>query len=264
MFSNEVLEQVSKIEDMEIQLTKFNSKRALSNIDKKIEVMKIGNCSLIYEPNSTNSIYYNRIKGFGMNDIDKLEQIMEVYREQNIIPCFDMTPNNINSEVSTALFNHGYTVREQLAFMQLIPKTFECFKKEIDIVEVTRENAEDFLNIVIESNGGMDIDESVIKRKAPFFYKPNFYNFISFVGEKVAGIGSLFINNKEGYIANDYTFEEFRGMGSQKALLMYRLNKAKELGLETIYTDVEFGSISHNNMKKLGFETVFVNSYWIK
>ena len=110
MSNNKVLEHVSRIEEMEIQLTTFNSRRALSKVDKKLEVKKIGDCSLIYEPNSPNSIYYNRVKGFGMKDIDKLEQILDIYMEQNIIPCFDMTPNNINGEVSTALFNHGYTV----------------------------------------------------------------------------------------------------------------------------------------------------------
>jgi hypothetical protein len=104
-----------------------------------------------------------------MKDIDKLEQILDIYMEQNIIPCFDMTPNNINGEVSTALFDHGYAVFEQLAFMQLIPEVYKEFKKEIDIVEVTQENAEEFVNIVIESNGGMDIDASVINRKAPYF-----------------------------------------------------------------------------------------------
>lgn len=210
MSNNKVLEHVSRIEEMEIQLTTFNSRRALSKVDKKLEVKKIGDCSLIYEPNSPNSIYYNRVKGFGMKDIDKLEQILDIYMEQNIIPCFDMTPNNINGEVSTALFDHGYAVFEQLAFMQLITEVYKEFKKEIDIVEVTQENAEEFVNIVIESNGGMDIDASVINRKAPYFYKPNFLNFISYNGGKVAGIGSIFINGKEGYIANDYTFDDFR------------------------------------------------------
>ena len=56
----------------------------------------------------------------------------------------------------------------------------------------------------------MDIDASVINRKAPYFYKPNFLNFISYNGGKVAGIGSIFINGKEGYIANNYTFDDFR------------------------------------------------------
>jgi hypothetical protein len=32
--------------------------------DKKLELRKIGNCSLIWDTNSPNSIYYNRIKGF--------------------------------------------------------------------------------------------------------------------------------------------------------------------------------------------------------
>ena len=74
MSNNKVLEHVSRIEEMEIQLTTFNSRRALSKVDKKLEVKKIGDCSLIYEPNSPNSIYYNRVKGFGMKDIDKLEK----------------------------------------------------------------------------------------------------------------------------------------------------------------------------------------------
>ncbi|WP_188455705.1 GNAT family N-acetyltransferase [Virgibacillus oceani] len=264
MRSNKILEQVSKIEDMEIQLTAFNSKRALSSIDKQLEVKKIGDCRLIYEPNSPSSIYYNRVKGFGLKDIDKLEQILDIYTEQNINPCFDTTPNNINEEVAMALVNHGYKVAKQVAFMQLIPRSYEDFITEMDIVEVTEENAEQFINIVIESNDGMDIDASVIERKAPYFYKPNFCNVISYIKEKVASMGSLFIEGNEGYIANDYTFEDFRGMGSQKALLMYRINKAKELGLEKLYTDVEFGSISHNNMQKLGFETVYINSYWMK
>ncbi|HYE84694.1 MAG TPA: hypothetical protein VEG39_21335 [Clostridia bacterium] len=40
------------------------------------------------------------------------------------------------------------------------------------------------------------------------------------MGGKVAGIGSR-------YIANDYTYEQFRKRGSQKALLAHRIKKLK-------------------------------------
>jgi hypothetical protein len=264
MSKNHLLEQVCKIEKLELELTVFNSKRALSNIDKKLEVKKIGNSNLLLDVNSRGSAYYNRVKWFGSKDLDKLGQILDVYYEQDITPCFDMTPNNINEEVSAALSKNGFVNSEQLVFMQLIPESYVDLKKEIKIVEVTQENAEEFVNIVIRSNGRMDIVENVIERKKQYFYRPNFHNYISYIGNEVAGIGSLFISGKEGYIANDYTFAQFRGNGNQKNLLKYRINKAKELGLEKLYTDVEFGSISHNNMEKIGFKTVFINSFWMK
>lgn len=264
MIKNNLLNEVRKIEEIELELTIFNSKRALSKTDKKLELRKIGDCSLLYDINSPSSIYYNRIKGFGIKDLDKLNEILDVYSEQNIIPCFDITPNNMNEEVSQALFNYGYSNFEQLVFMQLIPEINENIKNKTKIVEVTAENAEEFVNIVIRSNGGMDIDQKVIEKKKEYFYKPNFHNYISYLGGEVAGMGSLFISGQEGYIANDFTFEKFRGKGIQKSLLIHRINKAKELGLEKLYTDVEFGSISHNNMETLGLKTVFINSFWNK
>lgn len=170
----------------------------------------------------------------------------------------------MNEEVSQALFNYGYSYFDQLVFMQLIPEINQNLKNKTKIVEVTAENAEEFVNIVIRSNGGMDIDQKVIEKKKKYFYKPNFHNYIFYLEGEAAGMGSLFISGKEGYTANDFTFEKFRGKGIQKSLLIHRINKAKELGLEKLYSDVEFGSISHNNMETLGFKTVFINSFWKK
>ncbi|HZK86025.1 MAG TPA: GNAT family N-acetyltransferase [Desulfosporosinus sp.] len=264
MCQNDLLEQVYKIGEMELELTRFNAKRAFGKIDRNLELKKIGNCTLLFETTSPNSIYFNRIRGFGMKDLDKLEYILDLYNKKNIIPCFDMAPNNINKEVALALFKHGFGTSEQLVFMQLMPEIYDDLIKTIKIVEVTKKNAGEFVKIVMRSNGNMEIDEKIIARKKPYFYKPCFHNYICYIGNEVAGIGSLFISGKEGYIANDYTVERFRGNGIQKKLLMYRINIAKELGLEKLYTDVEFGSISHNNMEKLGFKTVFINSFWTK
>ena len=264
MTNNTVLEQIRKIEELELRLAMFNSKRALSNVEKQLEVTKIGDCTLISEPNSPNSIYYNRVKGFGRDDLDKLDEILNLYNKQNINPSFDMTPNNMNEEVCLALFNHGYSVGVQLTFMEKIPLNFEDFNEDITIVQVTEENAEEFVRIVIQSSEGMVVDDSTITRKKEYFYSPNFQNFIAYIGGSVAGIGSLFISGEEGYIGNGFTFEKYRNKGIQKELLKCRVNKAKQLGLTKLYTDVEFGSISHNNMSKLGFETVYINSFWMK
>lgn len=264
MLKCNLLDQVCKIEEMELHLTMFNSKRALAPVDKNLQVKDIGRCKLIFDSNSLQSIYYNRVKGFGINDIDNLDQILNFYNEKGIVPCFDMTPNNINEKVSMALSSKGFINSEQLAFLRLADDVDINPKQDIKIVKVDKENAEEFVDIVVSTSGITNIDKEVIQRKKHYFYNPNFHNYIAYIGDKVAAIGSLFINDNEGYIANDYTFEEFRGMGCQTALLLYRIKEAKEKNLVNIYTDVEFGSISHNNMEKLGFKTVFINSFWTK
>jgi hypothetical protein len=57
MTNNRLLEQVSKVEQIELELTIFNAKRALSKIDKNLKVRQIGNSTLLIETNSPKSPY---------------------------------------------------------------------------------------------------------------------------------------------------------------------------------------------------------------
>ena len=250
------------IEELELELTIFNSKRALSSIEKLLEVKKIGATTLLLDTKSPNSIYYNRIKGFSMDDIPNLDQILDTYSKHDIVPCFDLSPCNLNGEVAQAFAKRGYVNMEQLAFMQLTLHQRIKTETSIPIVKVTVENAREYVQTIISSNGGMDIDDEVIERKKHYFLQPNFHNYMAYHCDEVAGIGSLFVSSDQAYIANDYTFEQFRGKGVQKGLITERIKEALGLGISRIFTDVEFGSISHGNMEKLGFKTVFLNSFW--
>jgi GNAT superfamily N-acetyltransferase len=258
-----ILNAVEKIGKIELELTVFNSKRALSANEKRLESFYIGNSVLVRDTASPRSIYYNRIKGFSSSDLDKLGRILEVYDEVQITPCFDMTPDSLNYDVAKALNSKGYFSAEQLAFLQISADAITQNFNPIKMVQVTEEHAEQFIELIGMSNGTV-YEDSLIKQKSDYFHLPNFKNYIAFIGDNPAGIGSLFISGNEGYIANDFTFPEFRGKGIQTALINHRLHEAKKLGLEKIYTDVEFGSISHNNMAKIGFQLVYVNSFWMK
>lgn len=262
MSKDDLIKQVERIEIIERELTVFNAKRALSAVDKNLEVKQMGQCTLLIDSNSPNSIYYNRVKGLGTNDLDKLDEILEVYTEKNLTPCIDMTPNHANEEVAKALANRGFVSTEHLAFLHIGAGGYEARSHDLKIVNVTRENVDDLMEIIRSSMGG--VEQEIVDKKKAYFYQPNFQNYIAYIGDEAAGMGSLFISGDSGYIANDYTFPQFRGKGCQTALVNHRINVAKELGLEDIYTDVEFGSTSHNNMLRIGFQTVFLNSFWIK
>ncbi|KAB2400115.1 MULTISPECIES: GNAT family N-acetyltransferase [Bacillus cereus group] len=262
-FKQNVLLEVDNINEMELALTAFNSKRALSLVDKNLKVKKVGDCTILIDSKSPSSIYYNRIKGFGINDIDKIDEILDIYDSEQITPCFDMIPNNINIEVAQILMNKGFYCAEQLLFLEIEPHFDNYENGEIELVKVTGENVVEFLRLIALSNE-MELEKELVKRKAEYFFQPNFQNYIAYIGEEAIGMGSLFIRGEKGYIANDFTFPSHRGKGVQKALLHHRIQAAKEMGLTKIYTDVEFGSASHNNMLKIGFQAIFLNSFWMK
>jgi GNAT superfamily N-acetyltransferase len=254
---------VNQIEKIEMELTAFNSKRALASVEKKLEIIQVGDSQLLKDKVSPHSIYYNRVKGFSTTDLDKLDQIIQIYEQDQITPCFDLAPNLINHDVARALAKKGYFSAEQLAFLQIPPSEMKLASHECKIVQVTEENAEEFINLIGLSTG-QTYEAEVMKQKSEYFYSPNFKNFIAYIGGQPAAMGSLFICENEGYIANDYTFPDFRGKGLQTALIQHRLEVAKEMDLEMVYTDVEFGTTSHNNMVKIGFQLVYINSFWMR
>lgn len=258
-----VMLEVERISELELALTAFNSKRALYLDETNLKITKLGACTLLIDSNSPGSIYYNRIKGFGKNDINKIDEILALYFSERIIPCFDLTPNNINMEVAQVLMNRGFFCFEQLAFLEIEPHFTKCEIEDVEIVRVTENNVEEFLNLISLSTG-KEIKKQLVQKRAKYYFQPNFQNYIAYIGEKAVGMGSLFIKGDDGYIANDFTFPSYRGKGVQKALLQFRIQVSKERGLNKLYTDVEFGSISHENMLKLGFKLIFINSFWMK
>ena len=233
--------EVARINDMELALTRFNSERALSIVDKNLQTKQVGDCTLLIDPASPGSIYYNRIKGFGMNDLNRLDEMLEIYNAEQLTPCFDMRPDQLNMEVAQALTGKGFYCAEQLVFMEMQPQVGEYVSGDIHLVKVTGDTVREFLHLIAESNG-MTLDQEIMERKAPYFIRPDFHNYIAYIDKEAIGMGSLFLRGEEGYLANDFTFPSHRGKGAQKALIHHRIQTAKEMGLKRLYTDVEFGT----------------------
>jgi hypothetical protein len=253
---------VEQIEKIELELTKLNASRSLVPVERQLEVFQMGNPILLRDQTDPASSYYNRIKGFGPQDLPDLDKLLSHYKNGD--PCFDMTPNHMTEEVTRALSEKGFIPVEQLVFMFTDPSNGLELTSTFQIERVTERSAEEFIQWIALSKDGMDINEEMIARAKAYFYNPNFLNYMLRVDGSPAAMGSLFLNGQEGYIANDYTFKSFRGRGCQLALLRHRLSDALKLGVKTVYTDVEFGSVSHGNMEKVGFKTAYLNTFWIK
>lgn len=223
----------------------------------------MGHSLLLKESADPASPYYNRIKGFGPSELDRLDEYLHLYPGNR--PCLDMTPDHMKEEVAAALCSRGYVPAEQLVFLAKDLRGVPM-KEESDflIEQVTEHSAEEYVQWIGWSNGEEEIDRQRVDRVKEYFYRPDFVNLMIRVEHRPAAMGSLFFSGADAYLANDYTFPGFRGQGCQSALIRHRLAAAARQGAEMVFTDVEFGSASHRNMLKAGFQTVFLNTFWFR
>lgn len=274
--SHPVLGDVERMIHLETELTKFNNERSLYLAESRLAVTQIGGTTLLSDELSPQSSYYNRVIGFGPADLDRLSEILGIYAAAGIDPCFDMSPDRQTGEVAEALAAQGFVPRLQLAFLKnerngedLGRELAEGFAPHAEL-EISRisdeEEALSFIRLIERSRGGdfPALDEAIVQRKSRYFYRKDFQNFVVFIGGEPAGMGSMFIRGDTGYLANDFTFPDYRRLGVQTALIRHRLQTAAALGLKRVYTDVEFASASHSNMVKGGFELVYLNAFWMK
>ncbi len=271
-----VLGDVERMINLERELTQFNHERSLYLAESRLTVTQTGETTLLTDELSPQSSYYNRVIGFGPSDLEQLSEILEHYAAAGIDPCFDMSPDRQTSEVAEALAMQGFIPRLQLAFLK-----HERFGEDLEVgqtgrppsraeIEISRVSDEheavSFIRLIELSRGGdgTELDEVRVQSKSRYFYRDDFQNFVAYVGGEPAGMGSLFIRDDTGYLANDFTFPDHRSRGVQTALIHHRLRMASERGLNRVYTDVEFATASHGNMLKCGFELVYMNSFWMK
>jgi GNAT superfamily N-acetyltransferase len=257
------LETQRAIERMELELAKWNAVRSLTPLERDVEALELGGCILLRDRTDADSMYYNRVKGFGPEDAARLGELLAMYPESDTAPVFDMTPDRTTPETSRALADAGFLPAEQLAFLAAEPSE-TADDEGFDIRLVGEEDVETFVRWIVASSPGHVVDEATVHRTKGYFARPHFRNYRIEIDGAPAAMASMFLRGDEAYLANDYTFEAFRGRGCQSALIRRRLADAARLGAKAVYTDVEFGSGSHANMERAGFRPAFVNTFWCR
>lgn len=108
----------------------------------------------------------------------------------------------------------------------------------------------------IARTSGKPVDPAIVRAKVGFYCTRNFRCTIARLDGEVAGLATLFIHERAGWIANAYTFPKYRNRGVHSELLRYRIEDARGLGLAFAFTDAEPGSVSARNIIRSGFRIV--------
>ncbi len=102
------------------------------------------------------------------------------------------------------------------------------------VVRIGREHALDFARIAA---AGFELSDATIPVLAAMVGLPGWYHFMSFHGDRPAGVGAMRVGKGVAWLDWGATHPELRGQGSQSALLAERVRTAIELGCRNLYSE---------------------------
>ena len=91
---------------------------------------------------------------------------------------------------------------------------------------------------------------------------PGFHCFVAEVNAVPIGVGVLHLAGTTALVDGAATLPPYRGRGAQTALLVARLHYARDQGCTYAVSRTERGSISQQNMAKLGLRVVTHSTAW--
>jgi GNAT superfamily N-acetyltransferase len=132
------------------------------------------------------------------------------------------------------------------------------------IAEIGPEHGSEFGRLLAEAYGMSPVE--AVAAAVPG--RPGFSCWLALAGHEPAAAAALYVEGGAAYLGLAGTAAEHRGKGAQSALLAVRVERARELGCDAVYTETGEQlpgrpSASYRNIVRAGFEELYVLANWI-
>jgi GNAT superfamily N-acetyltransferase len=211
------------------------------------------------------SILINRALGLGTEVPGSAGTIVEVletyrrhgYRRYGVSNYFlHVYEDDLSAEAKAAIEDAGMVRRRGWMKFRRDASPAEAVETALR-VEVAKdaEAADHFGRIVC---GAFDMSDAAIPMMAGLVDDPRWHLFVSYDGDAPAGAGGLFVDGGQAWLEWGATDEAFRRRGSQGAIMAARIDLARELGCENLFTETGEAvegdpQHSYGNIQKSGF-----------
>lgn len=241
--------------DLDVEFTRFNNQRSL-RFASEIQEQQFGNAVGFIDRKRPDDNYYNRVIGLRDSDSEALDAITGWYSANEVACTISLPPQHQTNALLSSLQEKGFRyIGSDWNFCHPLISFENEPLAEIEIHRVTQENFDSFLAHLEDT--GVKVDAFVAERVKPCYLGEEFSNYLALIdGEPVAS-GSLYVFQGIGWLSNAITLPKFRNRGCQTALLRARIERAAHLQCESLFTDTLFGSASHRNVLRAGFELAY-------
>ena len=239
---------------------------------RKIGLMRLTvNSSLISVARNLpdSAIVVNRVLGLGLSapaSREEIKTIISTYSDNQVDQYFvQLHPDANPAEISEWMRYEGLKPDGGWQKFSRDPVKVEDRLTNLTVREIGAEYGPAFGEIICSA---FDLGDKAIPWLAKLPGRENWHIFMSFDGDKPAGVGALFTKNGFGWTDYGATSPEFRRRGSQGAVMAARLNRAIELGCQKIFTCTGVSvpgdpQHSYSNILKAGFKEDYVRKNYV-
>lgn len=249
-------DEIRRIVAVDAKFTEYNSRRALRLRESEFEKRRFGG-AIALRDRTRGAGYYNRVLGFGPEEMAHLDDIRAFYHEVGLVATLSLTPDKIDEIVLNRLRRRRFSLRDVGYFF-----TAPCSTTHGDPPTMAIRRAGPADMDVVAALWGQDyavpLSDAVIERRAAAQWVPEFTIYLALVEGQVAAMASTYVADGIAWLGNANTFHRFRRRGCQRALIEHRIRAAAELGCDLAVVDAAFGTTSHRNIERAGMRLAFV------
>jgi hypothetical protein len=208
--------------------------------------------------------YFNRILIFSPPEAEHLSSILDAFNAKSAEAMIDISPSALSAAVSQVLSSRGFAQTDfhPIFARRIANWTFTSLPLKTRVVS-TQDDLKVFQELYVQgweaSPGFADTMKKFIEK---WIYYPGWRLFLALDGNEPISTAVLFVHDGVAYLADAATPAAFRGRGGQTSLLAARVEQARELGCDMIFSRADFGSISHKNMEKAGLPMAYTRAVW--
>jgi hypothetical protein len=250
-------ELIREIDACDVSFAEYNTVRALRLEDGQFEKKRFGGAWALRD-RTRDSAYYNRVVGFCERDADRLDELIEYHAEVGKDCAISLTPDAANKGLLARLGEAGFRLLEVTCLFTR--RSAEDVQADFPGIAIRRARERD-LRLVFDlwsSSFDTPVGSEVRELRAAAQMVPEFPIYVASIGGEDVAMASMYLGRHVAWLGNANTRTERRRSGCQSALLRHRVAEAARMGRDWVVTDAEFGSTSHRNALRAGFELAYV------
>lgn len=214
----------------------------------------------------------NRVIGLGMaketipEDIDNIISFFRNVRTKRFF--IQVSPNIIQNDLKEILEEKGFWYYNNWAKLwRKADAPLPEVNSELEVTRVRQLQAEVYGQIICDS---FDWKEPrMVPWLAASIGKPGYQHYFALHQGKPVAAAALHISGEYASMALAGTLRGYRGLGAQSLLLKTRIIEAQRKGCQFIISETaedkpERPVTSYHNMKRFGFENVYLRENWIR
>jgi GNAT superfamily N-acetyltransferase len=215
------------------------------------------------------SAVYSRVLGLGVEEPatpELVDAVLAELRRLGVSRAFaHVGPYSRPSGFAQWLVDRGLT-RYRRSWMRFVREreAVSEARTELSMRPAQREDCEALDAVACEAFEVPDVARGAF---GAVVGRPGWHVFVAADGDKIVGVGSLFVENDLGWVAFGSVAQSSRGRGAQSALLQARIQQALDLGCRAIFTETGEAvpgdpQHSYRNILRAGFrELVLRDNY---